>query len=72
MPYFIYRIGPLGVLEPLGCAERFQDAKARARELRREAGSVESVRIVFAANELEAEELLSRPPPSGPQRLGEE
>lgn len=72
MPYFVYKIGHLGILEAAGVADRYQDAKARATELRRDAATPEAVRIVFAANELEAEELLSRPPRSGPAMLGEE
>lgn len=63
MPYFIYKVGRLNLLEQLGVEDSFRDAKARASELRGglapEGG--EQIRMIFAANELEAEDLLSQP-----------
>jgi hypothetical protein len=63
MPYFIYKIGPLNILEKLGQAESFKEAKAAANELRKglepKAGQV--IKMIFADNELAAEDTLSQP-----------
>ena len=65
MPYYIYKItdGPTDLLKTLEKIEQhdtFKDAKQRARSLR--AAMTESdqftVKVMFAASELEAEEQL--------------
>ena len=63
MPYYIYKIGPLNILEKQGQAESFKEAKAAANELRKgldpKAGQV--IKMIFADNELAAEDILSQP-----------
>lgn len=63
MPYYIYKIGPLSILEKQGQAESFKEAKAAANELRKgldpKAGQV--IKMIFADNELAAEDILSQP-----------
>lgn len=63
MPYFIYHIGSLGVLKKLGQADEFKSAKVQVSELRKtiDANSGATVRMIFAANELAAEDILSQP-----------
>lgn len=62
MPYFIYHIGPLGVLQKRGQADDFRAAKAQVNELRKTlAPGTGVVRMIFAANELAAEDVLSQP-----------
>jgi len=64
MPYYIYKIGgPFNLLEKQGQADSFKEAKAIANELRRDldpnTGHV--VKMIFAENELAAEDVLSQP-----------
>jgi hypothetical protein len=63
MPYYIYRIGPLNILNKLGEADSFKAAKSLANEHRKqllpESGQV--VKMIFAENELAAEDTLSQP-----------
>jgi len=64
MPYFIYKIGgPFNLLEKQGQADSFKEAKAIANELRRglEPDSGDVVKMIFAENELAAEDVLSQP-----------
>lgn len=65
MPYFIYKItpGPTAMIKHLELQTQFEvfnDAKAHARGLRAELGSESpiSVKVIFAATALEAEEKL--------------
>jgi len=65
MPYFVYRIaqGPSTVvkqLEKISQHEQFKPAKLEVRELRSkiEPGIPHEYKIMFAENELEAEEKL--------------
>ncbi|HED14239.1 MAG TPA: hypothetical protein ENI62_11420 [Gammaproteobacteria bacterium] len=65
MPYFIYRIlpGPTKVittLEKLQQFDNFQEAKTSARNLRAEQSVEDSsqIKVMFAANQLRAEEEL--------------
>lgn len=64
MPYFVYKIeaGATALvknLEKLADFEGYKDAKNRARELRPELVNEKTqVKVVFAENALEAEELL--------------
>lgn len=63
MPYYIYQIGPMNILTKQGQAESFKQAKAVANSLRKaldpKAGL--TVRMIFAENELAAEDILSQP-----------
>jgi len=65
MPYYVYRITPgptalLKTLEKLDQYESFKEAKTHARTLRADMNSEDNVQIkvMFADNELEAEEKL--------------
>lgn len=64
MPYFIYKIsGPLKLLEKQGVEASFKEAKATANELRKglDPSTGEVVKMIFAENELAAEDILSQP-----------
>jgi hypothetical protein len=65
MPYYIYKVtqGPTALvkhLEKLEEYDAYKDARNRAREMRSQMQAVETetVKVIFAASELEAEELL--------------
>jgi len=65
MPYYIYKItpGPTDLtksLEKLEQYEVFKDAKKRARDMRAamDSSSTHIIKVMFADNELEAEEKL--------------
>lgn len=74
MPYFVYKVGRLNLLEKMAVEESFRDAKTHATELRAqlEPASQETVRIIFAGNELEAEDLLSQPSQATPGVFGDD
>lgn len=63
MPYYVYRSGPLGIPELLGQDASYRTAKRLLTGLRAQApaGLGERVRMVFAANEIEAVDLLTNP-----------
>lgn len=63
MPYYVYKIGPLNILEKLGVAESFKEAKNLANEHRKKLlpNSGQIVKMTFAENELAAEDVLSQP-----------
>ncbi len=70
MPYYIYRVLPFAQLEKLGEFSIFKEASAQAKALRAaEAGATPGkVKVMFADNELQAEDLLCQirdPGPSG-------
>lgn len=62
MPYYVYKILSFKRLEKVDAFPGYQEASARLRALRREAGPSPgfTARLIFAENELEAEDLLSR------------
>lgn len=67
MPYFIYRVTPLGTIRrlvKLAQFDVFKEASSAAKRLRRETDLApgEAIKTMFAANELEAEDLLNQPP----------
>lgn len=68
MPYYIYRIMPLGILNKLEQHERFADASARAKALRaaESPGSPARIKVMFADNELQAEDQLGQVREAGP------
>lgn len=63
MPYFIYKIGPLNILNKRGQADSYKEAKALANTLRKDldpsTGAL--IKMIFAENELLAEDILSQP-----------
>lgn len=63
MPYFVYKIGPLNILSKQGQAEGFKEAKAIANDSRKQLdpNSGQVVKMIFAENELAAEDILSQP-----------
>ena len=65
MPYFLYRISQIGQLKQLDKLNEFaafKDASAEAKRLRKEADlpANVTVKVVFADNELHAEDLLQQ------------
>ena len=65
MPYYLYEIveQPIRLLQKIADYPSFKEASVEAKRLRAESGT--NVKVVFAENELQAEDLLSqvRPPP---------
>ncbi|MBI5330598.1 MAG: hypothetical protein HZB71_08300 [Betaproteobacteria bacterium] len=61
MPYYLYKIGPLNILEKQGQTEGFKEAKAAANELRKQLVPGYAIKMIFAENELAAEDTLSQP-----------
>ena len=66
MPYYIYRVTPVGPIRQLVKItqfDAFKEASTEAKRLRRECelAADELIKIIFAANELQAEELLNEP-----------
>ena len=61
MPYFIYKIHPMKILEKVSEHAKFQDASAEAKILRRDlpADANYTIKVVFGENELHAEDTLS-------------
>ena len=67
MPYYIYRIvtlGPVRRLEELGEQPAYREAAEQVKRLRAGSSEAGTIRMIFAENRLQAEELLSetRPP----------
>ncbi len=65
MPYFVYRITEsagafVKNLEHVQTFDKFRDAKLHAKQLRADmtAGDPAQIKVMFAENQLEAEELL--------------
>ena len=63
MPYFVYKIfdNPIRHLEKLEQYDAFREASNRAKQLRGEldSDSEYSIKMIFAENELHAEDLLN-------------
>lgn len=76
MPYFIYRIEefPVRRLELVDRDDVFRTASARTKALRADPELPPgcTVRMVFAANELEAEDLLNQRREAAPGVVGDE
>ena len=72
MPYYVFRLaGIVGLPVCLAEAPSYREAKAIMRELRgREGDEAASIRMVFAANEIEATDLLSQPREPDPSLYG--
>lgn len=64
MPYFIYKVQhqPILQLKKLEQHDTYRAASARAKEMRRDAGTADpaAIKMIFAENELEAEDILSQ------------
>ena len=65
MPYYIYRVASFGFvrqLEKIAEHEAFKTASAQAKAMRAEDGLSDDVeiKVIFAGNELQAEEMLSQ------------
>jgi len=60
MPYYIYRIKPFAPLEKLDEFGRFAEASTQAKLLRSNdsADALATIKVIFASDEPQAEELL--------------
>ena len=74
MPYFIYRVFPFRRLEAVEAVESFGQASARAKALRAspELPADCAVKVIFAATETEAEDLLTQVREPAPGVVGDE
>lgn len=74
MPYFIYEVGPLKILNKRAVAASFKEAKAIANDLRKglDPNTGTQVKMIFAENELQAEETLSQPRELDPSLAGDD
>lgn len=74
MPYFIYQIGPLNILNKRAQADSFKEAKGIANELRKglDPNSGTQIKMIFAENELQAEDTLSQPRELDPSLAGDD
>jgi len=75
MPYYIYKIGgPLNLLDKQGVAASFKEAKAAANTLRKQLdpNSGFQIKMIFAENELQAEDTLSQPRELDPSLAGDD
>jgi hypothetical protein len=69
MPYYIYRVKPFSQLEKLTEFDLFNDASAHAKALRADEGtdSTGKIKVMFADNEWQAEDLLCQVRVAGPR-----
>lgn len=74
MPYYLYKIGPLNILEKLGQEDSFKAAKAAASQLRKalDPNSGTRIKMIFADNELQAEDTLLEPRELDPSLAGDD
>ena len=62
MPYFVYNIQESPKkLEHLETFAKYREAKEFVKAKRAESGDIESIRMIFARNDVEAEKLLKTP-----------
>ncbi|MFO1272296.1 MAG: hypothetical protein U1F50_11570 [Rubrivivax sp.] len=68
MPYYVYRLQPFTAPQKLAEFAVFRDASAQAKRLRGESGAPAGsrVKLIFADNELQAEDLLCQVRDAGP------
>jgi hypothetical protein len=68
LPYYIYRVLPFAQLEKLAEFDAFKAASAHAKALRAAVGDAPAgkVKVMFADNELQAEDLLCQIRAAGP------
>ena len=74
MPYYIYRVFPFRRLEKVDAADAFGQASARAKVMRASPDLPAdcTIKVIFAANENEAENLLSQVREPAPGVVGDE
>lgn len=74
MPYFIYEIGPLKILNKRAQADNFKEAKVIANDLRKRLAPDTGcqIKMIFAENELQAEDTLSQPRELDPTLAGDD
>jgi hypothetical protein len=74
MPYFVFRPGALGLPEKVAEAPSYREAKALLAEFRRrpDVADPAAVRMIFAANEIEAADLLTQPRAPDPAMGGDD
>jgi type I site-specific restriction endonuclease len=71
MPYFVYEIHPMRIVKKVAEFDKFKDASAHAKEIREKLTGADnySIKVIFADNELHAEEMLGevreKPPTTG-------
>lgn len=71
MPYFVYEIHPMHIVKKVAQFDKFKDASANAKEIRNKLTGADnySIKVIFAENELHAEEMLGevreKPPTTG-------
>ena len=70
MPYYVYAVKPMAQLERLAQFDAFKEASTHAKSLRaaQSGGPQARIKVMFADNELAAEDLLLRvreAPPDG-------
>lgn len=63
MPYFVYRIEESRKLLHIDTKDNYREARSLVRELRaaEDKSALESIRMIFANNQAEAEKLLLAP-----------
>lgn len=74
MAYYIYRIFPFARLEKVAQFEVFKDASAEVKRLRAAENQAadSKLKVIFAENELQAEDLLSQVRRAEPGVIGDE
>lgn len=71
MPYFVYEIHPMRIVKKVAQFDKFKEASDNAKELRNKLTGADnySIKVIFAENELHAEEMLcevrEKPPTTG-------
>ena len=69
MPYYIYRIKPFAQLEQLDKLDNFPEASNQAKKLRQQLDlpATDKVKVIFADDALQAEDLLCQVRVAGPK-----
>ena len=68
MPYYVFAVKTLGLLDKLAEFKTFKEASTQAKALRaaQPAGARTSIKVMFADNQLAAEDLLCQVRKAGP------
>lgn len=74
MPYYVFRVGMFNVLEKQGEWTSFKEARAQVNELRRtlDPRTGDKYRMIFAENELGAQEMLTAERELDPRLSGDD
>ncbi|MDD5479879.1 hypothetical protein [Rhodoferax sp.] len=69
MPYYIYHVKPFGQLEQLRALDTFSEASKQAKLLRLqlELPATDKVKVIFAEDPLQAQDLLCQVRVAGPK-----